>query len=76
MEHSEKLCIACAEACNALIAASKTDPNLDALCKKCEEACNACATECEKHAHMEHCKTCAEACRACAKACKEMLAAA
>jgi hypothetical protein len=33
MEHSEKLCIACADACNALVAASKTDSNLDALCK-------------------------------------------
>jgi hypothetical protein len=28
-----KNCIACADACNALVAASKTDSNLDALCK-------------------------------------------
>jgi hypothetical protein len=33
MENSVKLCIACADACNALIDASKTDSNLDALCK-------------------------------------------
>jgi hypothetical protein len=37
MENSVKPCIACADACNALIDASKTDSNLDALCKKCEE---------------------------------------
>lgn len=76
MEHSVELCIACADACNALIAASKTDANLDALCKKCEEACNACATECDKHSDMKHCKTCADACRKCAAECKAMLAVA
>lgn len=73
MEHSTKLCIACAAACNALVAASKTDANLEALCKKCEEACNACATECAKHSEM---KDCADACRKCAAECKAMLAVA
>jgi HD superfamily phosphodiesterase len=55
-----------------LVAASKTDSNLDALCKKCEEACNACA-ECE-NSDMKHCKECADACRKCAAECKAMLA--
>jgi hypothetical protein len=73
MEHSVKLCIACVDACNALVAASKTNANLDALCKKCEDACNACATECAKHSDMKHCKDCADACRKCAVECKAML---
>lgn len=74
MEHSEKLCIACAAACKALIAASKTNSDLDALYKKCEDACNICATECEKHSDMKHCKECAAACRKCEAECKSMLA--
>lgn len=73
MEHSVKLCIACVDACNALVAASKTNANLDALCKKCEDACNACATECAKHSDMKHCKDCADSCRKCAAECKAML---
>jgi hypothetical protein len=39
------------------------------LLRECAELCNLCATECEKHTHMQHCKDCAEACRACEKAC-------
>jgi hypothetical protein len=73
MELSVKLCLASAEASKALIAASKTDSNLDAFYKKCEEACNASSTECAKHTEMEHCKKCAEACKKCAAECKAML---
>jgi len=40
------------------------------LLKECAELCNACATECEKHAKMQHCTDCAKACRACEKACR------
>lgn len=76
MEYSEKLCIACADACNALIAAIKINSNFDDLCKICEDACNACATECEKHANMLHCEECAAACRKCETECKSMLAVA
>ncbi len=77
MELSVKLCIACKDACNALITASKTGAvNLNALCKKCEDACNACATECGKHVDMQHCEDCADACRKCAAECKTMLAVA
>lgn len=36
------------------------------MCQLCATICNACASECEKHKHMEHCRECAEACRACA----------
>ena len=73
MEFSVKLCIASADACKALVAASKTGSNLDALIKKCHDACNASATECEKHSDMKHCKECADACRKCAAECKAML---
>ncbi len=75
MEHSVKLCIACADACNALIAAASTShSNLEALCKECEDACIACATECEQYPDMIHCVECADACRKCAAECKSMLA--
>ncbi len=73
MEQSVKLSIACVDACNALVAASKTHANLDALAKKCQDACNACATECSKHSDMEHGKSCVDACRKCASECKAML---
>lgn len=42
------------------------------FCALCAEICIACATECEKHAHMEHCIQCAEACRKCAVECSQM----
>jgi hypothetical protein len=73
MEQCEKLSLACVDACNNLIAASKTSTDLDALYNTCEDACNACATECEKHTDMEHCTVCAEACRKCANECRNML---
>jgi len=76
MEISVKLCIACKDACNDLIDASKNNAkNLNLLCKKCEDACIDCATECEKHADMQHCKECADACNRCAAECKAMLTA-
>lgn len=43
------------------------------ICRLCAEMCEACATECEKHSHMEHCKKCAEVCRSCARECKSMV---
>jgi len=77
MEQSVKLCIACKDGCNNLIAASKSgSAYLDELCKKCEDACIACATECSKHTDMQHCKVCADACNKCAAECKAMLAVA
>jgi len=77
MEISVKLCIACKDACNELINASKNNAkNLNELCKKCEDACIACATECEKHSDKQHCEECAEACNKCAAECKAMLAVA
>lgn len=39
----------------------------------CAYACDDCASECEKHSHMEHCKKCAEACRRCADECRETI---
>lgn len=44
------------------------------FCSLCAEICDACATECEKHSHMEHCKRCAEVCRKCAEECRKMAA--
>ncbi len=75
-EQSVKLCIAAKDACNELLAASKTGVNLDSLYKKCEAACTASAMECEKHTDCKHCKASAEASRKCAAACKAMLTAA
>ncbi len=34
------------------------------------EVCEACATECEKHQHVEHCKLTAESCRKCSGECR------
>lgn len=73
MEQSVKLCLASAEACKALIAASKTNSNLETYYKKCVDACTASSTECAKHTEMEHCKKCSEACKKCATECKAML---
>jgi hypothetical protein len=42
------------------------------FCGLCADICETCATECEKHSHMEHCKRCAEACRKCAAECRNM----
>lgn len=42
------------------------------ICLLCAKICDACASECEKHSHMEHCKECAEACRKCATECRAM----
>lgn len=77
MEHSVELCIACKDACNELIIASRINAvDLDALCKKCEAACIDCATECLKYIDMDHCRKCAEVCNKCATECKAMLAVA
>jgi hypothetical protein len=45
--------------------------NAELFLKLCVEMCERCATECEKHPHMEHCKKCAIACRECAEMCSK-----
>jgi hypothetical protein len=76
MEHSVKLCLTCAAVCEELLAGIQNNSNTSDLYKKCEDFCTECATECEKHSHMQHCIDCAKACRACAEACKTILASA
>lgn len=49
----------------------RNSENADAFLKLCGEMCEKCATECEKHSHLEHCKKCAEACRKCAEMCNK-----
>jgi response regulator RpfG family c-di-GMP phosphodiesterase len=62
----------CADICRltAQILERKSD-NSAVFLKASEEMCDLCATECEKHAQMEHCKKCAEACRKCANQIQE-----
>ena len=68
-----KLDMDCAEICSLTASfLARGSVHGDHLKKECAEVCNACATECEKHSHMEHCKKCAEACRACAAECSSM----
>jgi len=45
--------------------------NAELFLKLCAEICERCASECEKHAALEHCKRCAEACRKCAEMCHD-----
>jgi exosome complex RNA-binding protein Csl4 len=47
----------------------RNSENVELFLKLCGALCEKCATECEKHSHMEHCKKCAEACRKCADMC-------
>ena len=66
-----KLDIDCAEICSLTASLlARGSEHGEHLKKECAEVCAACATECEKHAHMEHCKKCAEVCWACAQACQ------
>jgi len=71
-----KLDIDCAEIC-ALAASyvSRGSEHAQHILNECAEICEACATECEKHSHMEHCKRCAEECRSCAEICHSGVAA-
>lgn len=67
----------CADMCRTAAAfMARSDEHtigfVNKFCNLCAEICNACATECEKHSHMEHCKKCAEACRKCATECSKM----
>lgn len=62
----------CAEICRTAVSyLSRGSEHAEHLLKECAEICEACATECEKHSHMEHCKRCAEVCRKCAEACHQ-----
>lgn len=67
----------CADMCRmaAAFMARADDHTIDFVrkfCNLCAEICTACATECEKHTHMEHCQKCADACRKCAAECSIM----
>jgi len=67
-----KLELDCAEICRlATSFLSRGSDHAVHILKECAEICDACATECEKHSHMEHCKKCAEVCRKCAEACQQ-----
>ena len=65
-----KLNIDCADVCKlAASLLSRGSEHGNHLLEECAEICEACATECEKHSHMEHCKRCADVCRHCADEC-------
>ena len=69
-----KLDLDCADICQLTATLIGRDsPHAEHLLKECVEVCTACATECEKHAHMEHCKVCAETCRTCAELCSQVV---
>lgn len=62
----------CAEICQLAVSyLCRDSENADSLLEECAKVCEACATECEKHNHMEHCRRCAEVCRKCADACHQ-----
>ena len=70
---SAKLCLQCADICYAAAAAMGGGAQYaQALCGICAETCDNCASECEKHAEVEHCRHCAEVCRRCADECRAM----
>lgn len=74
MVSSIKSNLDCSEMCNLLASyLSRNSAHASHLLKECIEICEACATECEKHPHMDHCRECAETCRKCAEACKNAL---
>jgi hypothetical protein len=74
-----RLCLHCAELCNAtagvtsrlaVYEAGVTKPLLEA----CVASCRSCGDECDRHGSMhEHCRICAEACRRCERACQQLL---
>lgn len=65
----------CADICGMVISfADRESVVFNDLVALCAKMCNLCATECEKHEHMEHCQECAVACRECESACQEYLA--
>lgn len=66
-----KLEIDCAEICRLAVSfLARGSAHAVHILKECAEICELCATECEKHKHMDHCKRCAEVCRKCAEECK------
>lgn len=64
----------CAAMCNmtALMMAGGSE-FVNEFLQLCAFICDDCASECEKHMHMEHCKKCAEACKRCADECRETI---
>ena len=76
MERCIRLDLDCAEICELASGfIARGSEFSDAILSLCARICNECATECEKHSHMEHCQRCAEACRLCAEACETEVAA-
>lgn len=65
MDTCARLCLACADACNKVVADGFVSHT---LIRDCAEACRACAEECDKHDN-DHCNHCAEVCRSCERAC-------
>ena len=69
-----KLNIDCAEVCRLTVSLlSRGSQHGHHLLKECIEICEACATECDRHSHMEHCKKCAAVCRDCVEECTAMV---
>ena len=71
-----RLDIDCAEICALAVGfISRGSAHAQHILDECADICEACATECSKHAHMDHCRECAEACRKCAELCHSGVAA-
>jgi hypothetical protein len=70
--HCIKLDLDCAAICRqAAMFVARGSQYAESMLAECAGICLACATECEKHADMQHCKECAEICRECAAACSQ-----
>lgn len=76
-----RLCLDCADICNATVAVTSRQTEYDAnitipLLEACTAACKSCGDECERHAMMHaHCQVSAEACRRCERSCRVLLGA-
>jgi hypothetical protein len=81
MRRSARLCLDCADICEATGRILTRQTDYDAGLSRsqlsvCLQECAACAEECERHAeHHEHCRICAEECRRCEEACSALLEA-
>jgi hypothetical protein len=78
MRRSARLCLDCADICEATGRVLSRQTESDAGLQRsqvavCIQQCAACAEECERHAEHEHCRICAEECRRCAEACAALL---
>ena len=81
MRRCIKLCLDCADVCEATgrVLTRQTEfdaPTAKAQLQSCEAMCHACAEECHHHAqHHEHCRICEQECRTCELACQRLLEA-